>query len=414
MELPDNRTFCVAPWFQIRNENDGSKRVCCAIKSTYPKSVTQGPLEFLNSAPNIRLKKDLHQGTKSKSCEKCWIAEDNGRISLRQKLNGVLTKNASTINKTWIDSYFKHKNNFRSEDVLMADVKIGNTCNFACVMCVPEDSSMVYNEWRKKSDSFFIKETLQKDPEYLDKIKKYGYKNQNYKKYVKNILSNKKLRYLKLLGGEPLLDQHLLNELKSLPEIQKENLSLYIVTNGSKDLVAIKEYLGNFKSIMFTISLEGIGIVQDYARYGSNWDTVSTNILNLKKLFPSDVIIHTTLQTTTVLGLKDLANWCKKNGIALSVGMCQQPSYLSFASLPNEVREQVKTALVEAEITIRQKSVGDEEQWSVEKIIDTIELTKFDPSEYKKFIEYVEWYEKDKKINKLSNIFPSLFIDKHK
>ena len=51
---------------------------------------------------------------------------------------------------------------------------------------------------------------------------------------------------------------------------------------------------------------------------------------------------------------------------------------------------------------------------SVEKIIDTIELTKFDPSEYKKFIEYVEWYEKDKKINKLSNIFPSLFIDKHK
>ena len=99
---------------------------------------------------------------------------------------------------------------------------------------------------------------MQKLPEYLQKIKKYGYKNQNYKKYVESILSNKKLKYLKLLGGEPLLDKHLLKELKSLPETQKKNLSLYIVTNGSKDLVAIKEYLGNFKSIMFTISLVGI------------------------------------------------------------------------------------------------------------------------------------------------------------
>ena len=93
--------------------------------------------------------------------------------------------------------------------------------------------------------------------------------------------------------------------------------------------------------------------------------------------------------------------------------MCKQPSYLSFASLPNQVRQQVKKALVEAEITIRQKTVGDEEEWPVEKIIDTIALTKFDPKEYKKFIEYVKWYEKGKKINKLSNIFPSLFIDKH-
>ena len=57
MKLPDNNTFCVAPWFQIRNENDGSKRVCCGITSKYPKSVEQEPLEFLNSADNIELKK---------------------------------------------------------------------------------------------------------------------------------------------------------------------------------------------------------------------------------------------------------------------------------------------------------------------------------------------------------------------
>lgn len=413
MKLPDANTFCVAPWFQIRNENDGSKRVCCAIKSKDPESIEKNPLEFLNSNDNVALKKLLHHGTKASQCRDCWLAEAHGEVSLRQRLNGVLTNNSSSISKTWIDSYFKHKTDFMSEDVMMADIKIGNTCNYACIMCVPEDSSLIYNEWRKKSNAFFIKEKLQEDPDYLDRIKRYGYKNQNYKLYVKNILSNKNLKYLKLLGGEPLLDQKLLDELRSLPEKQKNKLSLYIVTNGSKDLLAMKEYVGNFKRIMFTISLEGTSQVQDYARYGSNWDNLSENILKFKKLFPSDIIIHTVLQTTTILGLKDLANWAKENNMALSVGLCEQPSYLSFLSLPNEVRQQVKKILIEANITISQKTIGDEQHWPVEKILDIMERTNFNPDEYKKFMNYVKWYEKSKNIPRLTNIFPSLFIDKY-
>jgi len=413
MELPDSNTFCVAPWFQIRNENDGSKRVCCIIKSNDSRSIEQSPLEFLNSPDNITLKKKLYQGIKADQCGNCWLAEANGEVSLRQRLNGVLTNNSSSISKTWIDTYFKHKTDFISKDLLMADIKIGNTCNYACIMCVPEDSSMIYNEWRKKPNAFFIKKKLEKDPDYLDRIKEYGYKNQNYKQYVKNILSNKNLKYLKLLGGEPLLDQRLLNDLKSLPEQQKKNLSLYIVTNGSKDLLATREYLGNFKRIMFTISLEGISQVQNYARYGSNWDNMSKNILNFKKSYPSDITIHTVLQTTTILGLKDLANWAEKQNIALSVGLCEQPSYLSFLSLPNEVRQQVKKILIEANISISQKTIGDEQHWPMEKILVIMERTNFHPSEYKKFMSYIKWYEKNKNIPRLNNIFPSLFIDKY-
>ena len=413
MKLPDSKTFCVAPWFQIRNENDGSKRVCCEITSKYPKSVEQEPLEFLNSADNIELKKKLYNGTKANACGNCWHAEDHGRISLRQKLNGVLTNNSSCIDKTWINSYFRHKTDFTSEGVLMADIKMGNTCNYACVMCVPQDSSMIYNDWHKKPNAFFIKEKLKKDPEYLDRIKNTGYRNQKYRQYVRNILSNKNLKYLKLLGGEPLLDKRLLTELRSLPEQQKQKLSLYIVTNGSKDLLATKEYLGNFKSIMFTISLEGTSRVQDYARYGSNWSTVSANIVNFKKLFPSDVIIHTTLQTTTILGLKDLAEWAKKYKLSLSMGLCQRPDYLSFLSLPDVVREQVKKSLVEAKIIISQKTVGDEEGWPIEKIINVMDQTPFDPTQYKKFLDYIIWYEDGKNIPNLKDIFPLLFINKY-
>ena len=65
----------------------------------------------------------------------------------------------------------------------MADVKVGNTCNHACVMCSPDDSSMVYNEWIKNKNVFFIKDKLKDDPDFLKKVSLTGYKNQSYRKY---------------------------------------------------------------------------------------------------------------------------------------------------------------------------------------------------------------------------------------
>lgn len=412
MDLPDHKTFCVAPWFQIRNNTDGSKSVCCKAKSNHSASANQEPLEFLNSDPVINLKKQLHRGERADECIKCWNAEDTGRISLRQKLNGVLTNNSSSIEKTWLTTYFKHKDNFKSEDLLMADIKIGNTCNYACVMCIPDDSSMIYNEWRKKPNAFFIKKKMQDDPEYLDRIKQNGFKNQYYKNYVSKVLANKRLKYLKLLGGEPLLDQSLLANLRALPEEKKKNISLFFTTNASNNLLEARRYLGNFKSIMFGVSLEGIGQVQEYARYGSNWSTVSANILQYKKEFPADISIHTTLQTTSILGLKELVEWTRKHKLALDLGLCEQPDYLSFRSLPNSVRQQVRESLSNGQITMSQRTLGDEELWSVEKILYTMENTAFDQELHDQFVSYIKWYEEGKDIPSLKNIFPSLFIDR--
>jgi len=413
MDTPDGKTFCVAPWFQVRNENDGAKMVCCNMRSRNMESEGQEPLEFLNTSDNIELKKQLHQGTRVKACAECWRAENNGRTSLRQRLNGVLTNNTSSLDNTWLISYFKRKNDFTSDAVLMADIKVGNTCNHSCVMCVPDDSSLIYNDWRAKPDAFFIKDKLKSDPGYLERIKLTGYANRNYKQYVKSILSNTRLKYLKLLGGEPLLDRHLLTLLKALPEQQKHNLSLYIITNGSQDLLKTKQFLGDFRSIKFSVSLEGTSLVQNYARYGSDWDTVSANIVKFSRSFPSDITVHTTLQTTTILGFKELAEWTRKNQLAMSLGVCHEPYYLSFSSLPKHVRAQVKDTLKDADMQIIQNNMGDEASWPISKIIDIMENTPFDADHHDKFLQYIAWYENGKEITPLRDIYPELFVDKN-
>ena len=98
MQSPNNDTFCVAPWFQVRNQNDMQKRVCCAI-STYggTDSENSSPIDFLNSDKNIELKKKLHNGIKVQECSKCWRNEKNNITSLRQRLNGILLHNKSYV-----------------------------------------------------------------------------------------------------------------------------------------------------------------------------------------------------------------------------------------------------------------------------------------------------------------------------
>ena len=412
MEQPNSDTFCVAPWFQVRNENNMQKKVCCNIRTPEDNHEDKSGLDFLNVDANIKLKKSLHKGEKPPQCNLCWHDEKNGIKSLRQKLNGVLTGNKQSIRNTWLQSYFKNKQNFMSDHIFMADIKMGNTCNFACVMCSPDESSMIYNHWRQDPDSFFIKEKLKEDPEYLDKIKLFGFKNQAYRNYVDDVCANNKLRYIKILGGEPLLDKYLLKKLSEIPAEQKAKINLQIVTNGSMDLLEAKNYLGDFDEIQFTISLEGIGQVQEYARHFSNWKQIEKNILNFAKAHPTNLVIHYTLQTTTILGLQNLIDWLKKNNLSFSVGVCDRPKHLGFSSLPNVVRDAIKNNLNKT-TEIKQNSFGDLDTISFDKIVKYIDDTPFNAGEYNKFLKYIEWYEKGKNTITLKELFPDLYIDKN-
>ena len=58
-------------------------------------------------------------------------------------------------------------------------------------MCVPEDSSLIYNFWQKNKQNEFVQDVLDKDPKYLDRVKKYSYKNKKYHDYINKILDNK-------------------------------------------------------------------------------------------------------------------------------------------------------------------------------------------------------------------------------
>ena len=397
----------MAPWFQIRNGNNTSKKVCCHIDN---KTRTDLDVwEHLNNDQNIRLKKNLHAGIKDSACTKCWQNEENNVISLRQKLNGALLHNKQDIKNSWIQSYFNHKNSWESNKLLMADIKIGNTCNYACIMCVPEDSSLIYNFWQKNKQNEFVQDVLDKDPKYLDRVKKYSYKNKKYHDYINKILDNKHIKIIKLLGGEPLLDKNLLHNLAKIDDNRKRKMTIWIVTNGSVDLNETVTQLGCFKQIYFVISLEGIGEVQEYARFGCDWKQLEKNITSFNSSDTRNLSIHHTLQATTVLNFIDLVKWCNIHNLSLSVGWVKNPDYLSLDVLPPIVKEEIITNLKNSKLHVRDDLLEEQETVDVNDILHRLKSSTFNLENYQKFLRYIKWYESNKPNLDLKKLYPQLF-----
>ena len=70
----NKKTFCVAPWFQIKNSNNMVKKVCCSISNSITENIpsqTLGSIEYLNSEAILDLKKDLANGVTSEYSSIC-------------------------------------------------------------------------------------------------------------------------------------------------------------------------------------------------------------------------------------------------------------------------------------------------------------------------------------------------------
>jgi hypothetical protein len=407
----DKKTFCVAPWFQIRNKNDMSKRVCCAIETLDKDEDNRNltPLEYLNSEHIVNLKKQLIEGKKPDACSTCWQFESNSLLSLRQYLNNHLT--AGNFNqKTWLDAYFKKKKDYKTDMILMADVSIGNTCNHACIMCNPQDSSLIYNDWIKRKDSEFVKEYLKINPNYFKTVKFNGYKNKKYREYIDSVLkNNKKLKLLKILGGEPFLDNELISTLKNIDKKVKAGLQIHFVTNGSINIIPVLEYIGKFKHIKISVSIEGVGPVQEYARAGSNWEFVEQNILKTIEKNICNISIQHSLQTTTILGFESLLKWCKQHSIKINCGIVENPNYLSISALPTRLKNEIIEKINPYHSNFSNKVDLENKTLPYKDLIMLIKDIKYNPTLNKKFFEYIEWYQTNKKIPKLQTLFPELY-----
>jgi len=372
------KTFCAAPWFQIRNEQFSEYRPCAVLDITKTQftGCTQlswpgnSPDEYLNSEYSVYLRKELTHGNQLPECHNCWQQERLGQQSSREVINNIVTVNKK-LDQSWVKLYLKQKKDYTHDHLIAADVKLTNTCNFACAMCNPTDSSQIYSSWTKTSHTV-IKLLLDQQPGLLDRVKK-NYKDKNNHELLKLLLT-KSPKFLKLLGGEPLLDRGSINILQELDPALQKNIELLFITNGSVDLCETAELLKGYQGVNFVISLEATNAVQDYIRKGSNWGQIEKNIDQwLTRFPPRSLNIHATVQALNILHIKPLQTWAASRGIKIDLGILEQPDFLSLAAVPENIRQQVSKDLQ-----------------------NLLDASPYDPAMAAQLKNYIEWYDPDR------------------
>jgi MoaA/NifB/PqqE/SkfB family radical SAM enzyme len=211
-------------------------------------------------------------------------------------------------------------------NLLTADVRWSNLCNFACVKCGPEFSSTWENEIGVQIKS----PASDRAAAFTD----YIYKNA------------KQLKHIYLAGGEPLLMKENLELLVLLKKINPE-VNLRVNTNLSKTDTRVFEAICEFKNVHWTVSVESQNKEFEYIRFGGRWTDFLHNLQTIKQL-EHKISFNMLWFLLNYDSIFDCVDYLKQIGFhnnSFIIGALLDPEYLNIRNLPESVLKYIENKL---------------------------------------------------------------------
>jgi organic radical activating enzyme len=297
------------------------------------------PGQLFNAEHTVHDRQLMLQNIRNSNCEQnCWPAEDKGSMSPRLFRNGDI--------KT-------HTNIYQTPEII--DLTINSDCNLSCSYCCKEYSS----SWRKdiiKNGDYNITglanryQLTPKDLIIDNQRQNESKNNRNYQLLLNEIkLVAPGLKKLFVTGGEPLLDNHLIDILVDIPFSSEIDFNLFsglgMSMNRFKKLLDKISVLSNkYKNFRLKISAESSDKFYEFNRYGNTWNDFQEKI-NLLKHRNIKFIFHSTVSNLTLFGFCDFRN--KFKDIDFTIDFVHHPHMLSPHVLDDDSKTVIRDQLLE-------------------------------------------------------------------
>lgn len=336
--MPNQKIFCNVPWTNTHIYWDGSFGMCCAEKhtphqepSTYNLS-NMSVVQWFKSKPMIQAREQIKQDTPLSACLQCYHEDRHGYESKRVKENFksvIFTKDA--FDRSYQQSPMRSVFETDIGDRMPVDwhVDLGNECNLACKMCLPQYSSKIsyhHQKWKLIDTSFNSNWT--RDP--------VAWQN-----FLASIDATPNLNRIHFMGGEPLLNKRFGEILDYLVSKQRTNVSISFVTNGTIVDQSIVDKLKQFRSCDIEVSLDSIESNNDYIRQGSSTKLVMDNIAKLveQKSDTFQIVLRSVPQLLNINNYDQYILWAWQQQLPLQGVPLTIPRYLQISVLPVEIRK---------------------------------------------------------------------------
>lgn len=275
----NEKTFCILPYIHHHIDVKGTPGLCCIADGGNEKLSEFGNAEY------VKIRKLMAEGTRLKECHRCWTAEEQNRISHRQKNNN---KWRHIIPELY------------NKQILSVDYRFSNHCNFACAYCTDGESS----KW-----GVLLGKTNPVTQSAID-------------------IDTANLKYVYLAGGEPLLIPAFRNFCKSIKH--KDKTELVINTNLSRIDDEWISILSEFNVKCLNVSVDSYGELGAYMRWPMDWNKFADNVAKVKNN-NIPIMFNTLMCNINYLDLDALLDWMHPfDPVAIMMYECVDPKHFNL------------------------------------------------------------------------------------
>lgn len=350
-------TFCILPFIHAATNTKGDAMLCCVSQYNSNINLNNKLLsDYWNSDYLKKIRLSMLKNEKIKECERCYKDEEAGYRSHRINENTLWKINLGNEYDEIINEVLSDGTSLSS--IYSLDLRLGNTCNLACIMCKPEESSKWLNESKLLTN--INNESLKNEWTYKSKIDTSyyeWYKNDKFWEDIKNYLPL--LREIIIAGGEPLLIKQQLEFVKYISQTEyAENILIRYHTNGTI-IPDYFKYWEKFKKVQFFFSVDGVGDLLNFVRYPVKWNDVLNNILKVnEQKHQYNITILYTVHALNIHQLPEFTNIIKNLNLKqykihkenifklIHPSLVYYPEYLHPGVLPPHIKERIYNSYV--------------------------------------------------------------------
>lgn len=358
MSEPTRDSMCVLPWTHLHGSVDGVWARCCVDTSVHhddlyrsrdrprfdlnddalgcaarsPFAVDNpgrvlGVDAAFNSAPMRATRLAMLAGESVAACAYCYRREDGGGRSYRQTTASELAPYADPA----VLRAATAADGSVARFPIFLDIRFGNTCNLACVMCGYPTSS----RWG-----------IDQHPEWAPAhIDPYSADDGLWDALRANATTIRKLYFA---GGEPMLQAGHFRLVDLMIELGvAHRIDLAYNTNLTVLPADFLPRLGQFASAGIGASCDGTGELFERIRVGGRWNVFVANLRRVKR-HASSVWLAVAPQRDNVMHLGDIIDFADVEGVAVDLtNLVHWPERLSLAALPPNERDEVAEHLAQ-------------------------------------------------------------------
>jgi molybdenum cofactor biosynthesis enzyme MoaA len=349
-------------------------RPCSIIQAGSQWDIQNNNITDSRNTPVWRnLRQSFLDGQLTTVCSTCINAERVGASSPRQLNNEYLFEHLGIDIMSAVKQIVD--NGLVADSVYALDYMPSNYCNYACVMCFSGASSQRY--------TFDIKQGIKSKYE-INEV------DRDFFDVIKNV------KILGFTGGETIQQPEVIRLIDYVIEQGlAADMIITILTNASDFPDKIVEKFKQFKKVLYTVSIDGVGDVIEYQRRGAKWTTMAENIARIHAS-PVHEIVNHVVSSINILTAMDFIDWCHANDlkfISIShvfqehLGVTAMPPMLTTLAL-NRLKEGRKR--YEHYVTSSYSNHEQNYVQAIDRLISTVEHVTFKPEALKSFIAHIK------------------------